>query len=144
MIDFPPSPCPCSHWQHGCDESFQTPLEQLIGDSNAPRMFRRGQWVLHNILDIEICPDLMEVLAQIDDLCIREHDKLHARGGLVVMQFVFAGAVGEKGVVCAAELGDEVAQREDEAKDELLVVAVGEWFAGGCRRVAVVAGDAGP
>jgi hypothetical protein len=40
------------------------------------------------------------------------------------MELVFASAVGEKGVVVAAELGDQVAQGEDETKDELLVVRV--------------------
>jgi hypothetical protein len=87
-------------------------------------MLCRRKWVLDYIFDVEVCPDLMEVRPQVVHLCVGEHDKLHACGCLVVMELVFASAVGEKGVVVAAELGDQVAQGEDETKDELLVVRV--------------------
>lgn len=99
-------------------------------------MFDRGQRILDYIFDIQIRPYLVQVLAQVDNLGVGEHDKLHARGRLVVVQLVFAGAVGEKGVVSAAQFGDEVAQGEDEAKDELLVVAVGQALADRDRRIA--------
>ena len=118
--------CPCytSHREDSRDKSIQPPLEQFVGHANATRMLYRRQRILHHILDVQIGPDLMQVLAEIDHLCVGEHDKLHARGRLVVVQLVLAGAVGEEGVVGAAELGDEVAQGEDETEDELLVVAV--------------------
>lgn len=61
------------------------------------------------------------------------------------MEFVFAGAVGEKGIVGATELGDKIAQREDEAEDELLVIVVGEGLTGdgGGRGVAGARGSVG-
>jgi hypothetical protein len=125
-----------SYWQHGCDKSLQPSLKQLIRNANAHRVLCGGQRVLDDILDIQVCPDLVEILPQIDDLCVCEHDKLHARRCLVVVQLVFASAVGEEGVVVAAELGDHVAQGEDEAKHELLVVGLREGLARG-RSVAI-------
>jgi hypothetical protein len=95
-----------------------------------------GKRVLDDVLDVQVCPDLVEVLPQVDDLCVCEHDKLHACRRLVVVQFVFAGTIREEGVVVAAELGDHVAQGEDEAKHELLIVGLGEGFARG-RGIAV-------
>jgi len=52
----------CSYWQYRCDESLQPPLEQLIRNANAARVLRRRKWVLDHILDIQIRPDLMQVL----------------------------------------------------------------------------------
>lgn len=103
-------------------------------------MLHRRKRVLDHILDIQIRPDLVQMRPQVDDLRIGQHDKLHARGRLVVVQLVLAGAVGEESVIVAAELGDEVAQGEDEAEDKLLVVGVGEWSAG--RWGVAAAGDA--
>ena len=82
------------------------------------------QRVLNHVLDVQIRPYLMQVRAQIIQLRVGEHDELHARRGLVVVQLVLAGAVAEEGVVGAAELLHHVAQREDQAEDELLVVLV--------------------
>ena len=89
------------------------------------------QWVLDDILDVQVRPDLVEIWPQVVHLGVGEHDELHAGGRLVVVELVFAGAVGEEGVVVAAELGDEVAQGEDEAKHQLLVVGIGEGLARG-------------
>jgi hypothetical protein len=87
--------------------------------------------ILDHILNVEIRPDLVEVLSQVDDFCVGKHDELHAGGRFVVMKLVLAGAIGEKGIVIAAELGDQVAQGEDEPEDELLVVRLREGLADG-------------
>lgn len=134
LTDYPPS---SSNRQHRRDKSFQTPLKQLIRNPNPTRMLHRRQRILHHILDVQIGPNLMQVLAQVNHLCIGEHDKLHARGRLVVVQLVLAGAVAEEGVVGAAQLGNEVAQRKDEAKDELLIVRVRHAFAHGGHDIPV-------
>lgn len=94
-------------------------------------MLHGRQGILDDILNIQIRPYLMQVGPQIIQLRVCEHDELHAGGSLVVVQLVVAGAVREEGVVLAAELGDHVAQGEDEAEDELLVVG-GAGAGGGC------------
>lgn len=45
-------------------------------------------------------------------------------GGLVVVELVVGGAVGEEGVVVAAELAHHIAQREHGAEDQLRVVVL--------------------
>lgn len=132
-----------SNRKHSGDERFKAPLEQLVRNANPSRMLRGRERVLDHILDIQVGPDLVQVLAQVDNADVGEHDKLHARGGFVVMELVFAGAVGEKGVVGAAELGDEITQREDEAEDKLLVIVVGKRLAGGGAGGAVVGAGGG-
>jgi len=53
------------------------------------------------------------------------------------MQLVLAGAIGEERVVGATQLGNEVTEGEDEAKDELLVVGMRHAFADGSHHVAI-------
>jgi hypothetical protein len=100
----------------------------------------RREWILNHVFDIQVRPDLVEVLSQVDDFCVGEHDELHAGGCFVVMKLVLAGAIGEEGVVIAAELGDHIAQGEDEPEDELLVVRLREGLAD--RGGVAIAGDA--
>jgi hypothetical protein len=95
-----------SYGQYRSDEGLETALEQLIRDTNACWVLCRRKGVLDHVFDVEIRPDLVEILPQVDDLGVGEHDKLHACGGFVIVKLVFAGAVGEKGVIVAAELGD--------------------------------------
>lgn len=132
-----------SYRQHSSYKGLQAALKQLVGDSNAAGVLDGGQRVLDDIFNVEVGPDLMQVLAQVDHLGVGEHDEFHTRRRLVVVELVFAGAVREEGIVGAAELGDKVAEREDEAKDELLVVRVrhalahgGDDIAVACNRVA--------
>ena len=107
----------CSRGQDSRDEGLQAALKHLICDANASRVLSGSERVLDDIFDIQVCPDLVQVGTHIVLLSVGEHDELHARGRLVVVQFVFAGAVGEEGVVLASQLLDHVAQREDQPED---------------------------
>jgi len=53
----------CSYWQYRCDESLQSPLEQLIRNANAARVLRGRKRVLDHVFYIEVRPDLMQVLS---------------------------------------------------------------------------------
>lgn len=119
-------PSASSSRQHGAQEGLQTPLKQLVTNAHSARVLRRRQGVLDDILDIQVRPDLVQVLAQIGHLGVGQHDELHARRRLVVVQLVFSRAVGQEGVVGAAQLGHHVAQREDQTEDQFLVVCVRE------------------
>lgn len=106
-------------------------------------MFDGGQWILDDVLDVQIGPYLVQVRAKVVELGVGQHDELHARGGLVVVQLVFAGAVGEEGVVLAAQLLHHVAEREDQAEDQLLVVGVLGALGGGLVAMGGVEGGGG-
>jgi hypothetical protein len=131
--------------QYGHKEGVKSLFEHGVRDADSPGVLYGRQRILDNKLDIEVRPYLMEVRSKVVLLGVGEHDKLHARGRLVVVQLVFAGAVGQKGVVFAPELLHHGAQREDQAVDQLLVVEFGHGpRAGrGRRRRLAIAGDAG-
>jgi hypothetical protein len=131
--------------QYGHEEGVKSLFEHGVRDAHSPGVLYGRQRILDDKLDIEVRPYLMEVRSQVVLLGVGEHDKLHARGRLVVVQLVFAGAVGQKGVVFAPELLHHGAQREDQAVDQLLVVEFGHGpRAGrGRRRRLAIAGDAG-
>ena len=61
-------------------------------------MFHWGQWVLNYILDVQVYPYLVKGYSKIVLLRICEHDKLHSRRSLVVVELVFASPVGEEAV----------------------------------------------
>lgn len=52
-----------SNRKHSRDESFQAPLKQLVRNANTGGMLRRRERVLDDIFDIQVGPDLMQVLA---------------------------------------------------------------------------------
>lgn len=83
----------------------------------------------------------MQVRAEIVLFCVREHDELHAGSSLVVMELVFAGAVGQEGSVVPSEFLDHVPEREDETEDQLLVIGVRIGLA---HSGLAIAGYAGP
>ena len=85
-------------------------------------MLHRRQRILHHKLDIQRRPDLMQHRPHGSRPGVREKHEFQLRGRLEVVQFVLGRAVGEEGVVLAAELSDETAEREDGAEDEFGVV----------------------
>jgi hypothetical protein len=126
-----------SYRQHGGDEGFQPSLKELICDTDSCWVLCRRKRILDHVLDVQIRPYLVEILSQVDHLGVGEHNELHTRGRLVVMELVFAGAVGEEGVVFAAEFRDQVAQGEDKTEDQLLIVGESERLPRGHGGVAI-------
>lgn len=84
----------------------------------------------------------MQHIAHAHRAGISQHDKAQVRGRLVVVHAVLAGAVADEGVVLAAQLAHDVAQREDGAEDELGVVGGARELLGG-RAGGRRAGDGG-
>lgn len=88
----------------------------------------------------------MEDVAHAEGAGLGQQGEAQARGRLVVVQLVLGGAVGDEGVVVAAELAHHVAQAEDGAEDELGVVAapiaprLGGRLVRGCLRWADAVG----
>lgn len=130
VISHNTNPTP-SRRQNRPNKRLQPLLKHLIRNPDTARMLDGRQRILHHILDIQIRPNLMQIRPQIILLGICEHHKFHPRRGLVIVKFVFAGSIGQESIVFAAEFLYHVAEGEDEAEDEFLVVGVGHGFAGG-------------
>ena len=129
------------------DKTIQTHLKQLIVDANTARMLHGSKRVPHDILNVQIDPYLVQDDAQVGRADVGQHDELHACGRLVVMQLVFAGAIGyesEKGgipvsarrlefvyhassslIIFASKPPHHVPQREDDTEEELGIVCLG-------------------
>ena len=80
------------------DEGIKPSFKQLVRNTDSSRMFHWGQWVLNHILDVQVYPYLVKGYSKIVLLRICEHDKLHSRRSLVVVELVFASPVGEEAV----------------------------------------------
>jgi hypothetical protein len=98
------------------------------------------------VLDIEVDINLLEGYPHTGSLGVGEHDKLDVRGGLIVMQLVLAGPVGNEAgssrnllahshgrqirggllrcapVLLPSQLAHHVPQREHRSEDELRIV----------------------
>jgi hypothetical protein len=57
---------------------------------------------------------------------IRQHDEFQRRRRLVVMQFIFICAIGDKRIVFAAELADHIAQAIYGAKHQAGIVGLAQ------------------
>lgn len=99
----------------GCDRQ----LGRQVGRQVRQQKYSRKL----TILDPEIDVDLVEDVAHAEGAGLGQQGEAQARGRLVVVQLVLGGAVGDEGVVVAAELAHHVAQAEDGAEDQLGVVA---------------------
>lgn len=64
----------------------------------------------------------MHNVAHAEGAGIGEHDEAEVGRGLVVVELVGGGAVGDEGVVFPAELTGHVSEGEDRAEDEFRVV----------------------
>lgn len=86
--------------QHSLNKNVQTCFEQLVVDTNSARMFGRRQGILDNVFNEDVDVDLLESIPHRPRLDIGQHDKLDIGGGLVVMQLVLRGTVGNETAFC--------------------------------------------
>jgi hypothetical protein len=81
----------------------------------------RGQERL-TVLNPQVDVDLVQDIAHAKSAGLGQQGETQVGRGLVVVQLVLGGAVGDEGVVVTAELAGHVPQTEDGAEDELGVV----------------------
>lgn len=106
-------------------EAIKAHLEEFVVDTQPTGMLNWAEWVADHVFDVQVRPDLMQHHAQIvARLRICEHDELHAGWCLIVVQLVFARAVGYEFVVFTAQLADHVAEREDDTEYQLGVICL--------------------
>jgi hypothetical protein len=118
---------------HPCQLVSLTVFSSLLFTRQATS---HGPATRHTIFDPEVDVYLVQDVAHAHGRRVGEEHEAQVGRGLVVVHAVLPRAVGDEGVVVAAQLADHVAQAKDGAEDELGVVlgpgALG--LCGCCRR----------